>query len=169
MLLIRSMVVYMAMALLFLIFNSLLPIGAADYPYLAPNARGALESGQKDSANRRMITIEVDSKTSVKPDCAKDLEYYKRDLQRRFKRTWFPPQNYCKQVVIGFQVHQIELHKDYPAADASNLQVLTSSGTDLFDQSALEAIKHASPFLPLPKGSPDSMNMQVLMQTSDTP
>ncbi len=86
------------------------------------------------------------------PPDAPDFGPYMADLQRRLKRTWFPPKGYeDKIVVVKFKVHR--------QGEISNLCLERSSGFPLADQAALKAVE-ICPFRPLPMQSPDSVEIQ---------
>ncbi len=72
-----------------------------------------------------------------------DFGPYMRELQRRIKRRWNPPRgNRSKRVVLMFKVS-----KD---GRLLSLSIHTSSGNPGSDRSAINAVKSAAPFRPLP-------------------
>ncbi len=72
-----------------------------------------------------------------------DFGPYMRELQRRIKRRWNPPRgNKSKRVVLLFKIS-----KD---GRLLSLNVHTPSGNPESDRAALEAVKAAAPFRPLP-------------------
>jgi len=72
-----------------------------------------------------------------------DFGPYMRELQRKIKRRWNPPRgNKSKRVVLLFK-----LSKDGRLLD---LKVHTASGQPESDRAAVEAVKAAAPFRPLP-------------------
>ena len=78
---------------------------------------------------------------------------YMADLQRRIKRAWFPPKgNESKRVVVVFKVHS--------DGRLSHLRLEKPSGIAIVDQAALKAVEGASPFKPLPEGSPSDVDIQ---------
>ncbi len=82
-----------------------------------------------------------------------DFGPYMADLQKRIKRSWFPPRgNETKKVVTMFKVHSDGL--------ISDIKLDKSSGMAAADEAALDAVRNASPFRPLPKGAPDVVDIQ---------
>ncbi len=72
-----------------------------------------------------------------------DFGPYMRELQRRIKRRWNPPRgNKSKRVVLLFKVS-----KD---GRLLSLKVHTPSGQPESDKAAIQAVKTAAPFRPLP-------------------
>ncbi len=72
-----------------------------------------------------------------------DFGPYMRELQRRIKRRWNPPRgNKSKRVVLLFKVSR--------DGRLLSLKVHTPSGQPESDRAALEAVKAAAPFSPLP-------------------
>lgn len=82
-----------------------------------------------------------------------DFGPYMADLQRRTKRAWFPPKGEeQKRVVVVFNLgangELIELRLDH------------SSGSAAADEAALNAVRHAAPFRPLPEGAKAPVGIQ---------
>ena len=78
---------------------------------------------------------------------------YAVDLQKRIKRAWFPPKGLeDKRVKVVF-----ELNKD---GRMTNLRILISSGLQLVDEAARQAVKNAAPFRPLPDGAPNKVSVE---------
>ncbi len=78
---------------------------------------------------------------------------YMAELQRRIKRSWFPPTDSAsKRVTARFTIHE--------NGKLSNLQLSVASGSSVADQAALKAISNAAPFPPLPAGSPESVDIE---------
>ena len=69
---------------------------------------------------------------------------YMKTMQTSIKKNWNPPKgDTSRQVVLFFKI----------AKDGSlkNYSVLQSSGNDKTDEAAIEALKAAAPFAPLPE------------------
>ena len=78
---------------------------------------------------------------------------YMAELQRRIKRSWFPPKDTeSKRVQVIFKVHR--------DGSLSHLRLERSSGLAIADQAALKAIEDAAPFHPLPAGAPEDVDIQ---------
>lgn len=77
---------------------------------------------------------------------SKGVDEYLADLQRRIKKSWFPPrdQESCKTVVT-FKVNS--------RGEMSDLRIQDSSGIATANQAALDAVRNAAPFRPLPQGA----------------
>lgn len=83
-----------------------------------------------------------------------DFGSYLKDLQRRIKRAWFPPRlNKPISTVTSFKIHS--------NGTLSNLRLVGSSGLGTPDQAALRAVQNASPFRPLPDGSPEAIDVNL--------
>jgi TonB family protein len=74
-----------------------------------------------------------------------DMGPYMRELQRKIKKAWYPPKgNESKRIKVAFKVH-----KD---GTISKLKLVISSGVDVADEAATQAVENAAPFAPLPDG-----------------
>ncbi len=92
-------------------------------------------------------------KPSVAANADVDFGPYMADLQRRIKRAWFPPRGQeSRRVVVIFKVHS--------GGELSDLRIDKSSGVATADQAALEAVRNAAPFRPLPNGAPSVVDIQ---------
>ncbi len=77
---------------------------------------------------------------------------YMADLQRRIKRAWFPPKGQeSKKIQVAFKLTD--------DGTMSNLKLEKTSGSPQADTAALAAVKNASPFRPLPDGSPADVDI----------
>jgi TonB family protein len=82
-----------------------------------------------------------------------DYGKYMEDLQRRIKRNWFPPRApESKKVIVTFTIHQ--------NGELSNVRIFHSSGDHSSDEAAVRAVEHAAPFMPLPKYSESTIDVQ---------
>lgn len=110
---------------------------------------GTSQSGEPGtSPNSRKSKI-------IQPGTTADINFgpYMAELQRRIKRSWFPPTDSAsKRVTARFTVHQ--------NGTLSNLKLSVASGSSVADQAALKAIANAAPFAPLPAGSPESVDIE---------
>lgn len=74
-----------------------------------------------------------------------DFSEYMRKVERKITRKWHPPlSDYSTNVVVNYII--------YKNGDLGNYYVSESSGNSRMDASAMEALKNAAPFPPLPKG-----------------
>jgi TonB family protein len=77
---------------------------------------------------------------------------YMSNLQRSVKRGWFPPKGHeSKRIVVQFKI--------YKDGSVDNLRIVTTSGVQLADEAALNAVRHAT-LQPLPEGAPASVDVQ---------
>jgi TonB family protein len=77
------------------------------------------------------------------------------EVDRSINHGWTPPAgNESKRVVVQFKIHR--------GGELSNLRFDHSSGLAIADQAALKAIENAAPFKPLPKGAPDTIDIQFV-------
>ncbi|MBX9722732.1 MAG: TonB family protein [Candidatus Obscuribacterales bacterium] len=82
-----------------------------------------------------------------------DFTLYMQEIQRRIKRSWFPPKDMQKRrVKVMFKVHT--------SGDMSNLRISDSSGFAVADQAALKAVEAAAPFHHLPAYSPENVDIE---------
>jgi TonB family protein len=82
-----------------------------------------------------------------------DFGPYMADLQRRIKRSWFPPRgDETRRVVVVFKVDR--------DGRLSKLRLDKSSGVTRADQAALKAVENAAPFHHLPEGAPGDVDIQ---------
>jgi TonB family protein len=87
-------------------------------------------------------------------DC--DLPSYVRDVKLRVKRSWFPPKGGPPaRVVLKFRIDR--------EGNASRLRLAQTSGSADLDRSALLAAQRASPFGPMPDGSPDGVDINFTL------
>jgi len=89
---------------------------------------------------------------TVDPNSFVDFGPYMAELNRRIKAAWLPPSGFeSKRITVLFKLNK--------GGELSHLVVLQSSGEDSADKAALEAVKQATPFKPLPKGAPDEVDI----------
>lgn len=82
-----------------------------------------------------------------------DFGPYMADLQRRIKRSWFPPRN-------NSSVSSKVVFKIASDGTMSDLRMTESTGSELGDKAAMNAVRNASPFRVLPTGAPSSVDVQ---------
>jgi TonB family protein len=130
--------------------------GSRPAPWPAPSRAshggggGRDGDGAKGSAN---ATDRPYGRPSVAAQADVDFGPYMADVQRRLKRSWFPPKGYeSKRVVVVFRIHR--------DGYMSNLRLDHSSGVAIADQAALEAVRNAAPLHPLPAGAADDVDIQ---------
>lgn len=81
-----------------------------------------------------------------------DSTTYMVDLRNRIRRQWHPPKsNQSRRVVVEFKIGH--------DGKASQTKIAAASGDTATDQAALQSITAASPFLPLPVGAPEMVNI----------
>lgn len=98
-------------------------------------------------------SVQVPSVPASKDYSEIDFGPYLDDLTRRIKRAWFPAKgDESKRVVAVFKIHK--------GGELSHLRLDSSSGKAIADQVALKAVENASPFRPLPAGSPDDVDIK---------
>ena len=91
----------------------------------------------------------------VNPDhILPDVNYdaYMANLQSKLKGLWHPPK--------GQETRKVKVHfKVFSDGTISNLTIANSSGSKELDELAVKAVKSGVPFAPLPKGSPDDVDI----------
>lgn len=83
------------------------------------------------------------------------LRAYKRDLNRKIKRSWFPPKD-GSHAVVSFSLNR--------RGEVSNLAIYQSSGSMASDESALNAVKLAQPFRAIPMELPAPLDAKFDFQ-----
>jgi TonB family protein len=82
-----------------------------------------------------------------------NFEDYMSVMQRRIKRSWFPPKNARSlRGEVLFKVHS--------DGSMSNLRMLKSTNLAIADQAMLNAVENAAPFRPLPTGAPADVDIE---------
>lgn len=91
----------------------------------------------------------------VEAEPAADVDFgpYMRDLQRRIRRSWFPPS--CSGSLKICTAFKLSAN-----GEVSDVRLTTSSGFELADRAALRAILNGSPYRPLPCGAPESVDVE---------
>lgn len=90
-----------------------------------------------------------------------DVDYgsYIAEMQKRIKKAWFPPKgNESKTITVKFKIKK--------GGDLGRVKLLVSSGMAMADEAAIEAVKNAAPFPPLPSGSPDEIEIKFTFDYS---
>lgn len=79
-----------------------------------------------------------------------DFSSYLSEMQRRIKKSWFPPRgNESKRITVRFKIHR--------DGEITGIKLVESSGLAIADSAATVAIEHASPLPALPDGSPEEV------------
>lgn len=82
-----------------------------------------------------------------------DFGPYMAELQQKIKRNWYPPRGQeTKKVLVHFKIDS--------AGTLFSPTIFKSSGSKACDSAALLALSNASPFKPLPAGSPSSVEVE---------
>lgn len=84
-----------------------------------------------------------------------DIDYqpWMNDLEKRVKRSWFPPKcSESEHATVAFKVAR--------DGHVSELKIISHSSTKLSDEAALKAVKNAQPFRPLPEGSKEKVDVE---------
>ncbi len=123
--------------------------GSGPIPGLEPSIpRGRTDSRPEGTTDKGNIDRATEPTKAVDPD----FSQFMADLQRRIKRSWFPPKGPTQKTVLRFSINQ--------NGTMSDLKLQTSSGISTYDQAALTAVKNAAPFRRLPEGAPSSVNVE---------
>jgi len=93
------------------------------------------------------------------PTLPVDFAAYMGDLQRRIKRSWFPPKDTeSKRIEVVFKIHK--------GGELTDLRILKSCGFASADEAALRAVQNAAPFRSLPQGAPENIDIQFTFDYS---
>lgn len=100
---------------------------------------------------KEMITLQFDSKTTAKlPN--DEFKPFMTEVQRRIKLRWHPPHGpESKRVTVRFKIDR----RGQLLANA-----IEKSASPGLDAAALKAVETSAPFPPLPKGSPENVDVQ---------
>jgi TonB family protein len=91
-----------------------------------------------------------------------DSDYYMRAMEVQIKHNWLPPDlNKRKSTIVQFQIQ-----KD---GSLRQVRITKYSGISTLDRAAFDAVEHAGPFHPLPKGWPDKLNVQFTFDYNKRP
>ncbi|MCM1339294.1 MAG: TonB C-terminal domain-containing protein [Muribaculaceae bacterium] len=90
--------------------------------------------------------------TAVKDNV--DFGPYMREMQRRIKSNWNPPQDkFSRKVTLLYEIKK--------SGEVTNVSIVQSSGNKKMDKSAIKALEAASPLRPLPaEFKEDSVKVQ---------
>lgn len=137
--------------------------GGPQYTPIAPTSGPANDSkkpGADTGTNSKpqmgsnpLTGVEGRPSPDSKPPKEPDWLAYMADLQRRIKRSWFPPHGpESNRIKVTFTV--------FTNGTMTGMKLKQSSGSALADQAAMKAIQNAAPFRPLPEGAPPSADIE---------
>lgn len=118
------------------------------HPGQADHSQTASASSQKETAHKETARKEAEADDEDEEEPA-DIDYgpYMANMKKTIQGKWSPPKDTEQKTVIAVFSILRDGKIDGP-------EIVESSGKAEVDQSALEALKAASPLPPLPKGSP---------------
>lgn len=82
-----------------------------------------------------------------------DFGPYMEALQKRIKRSWFPPDN--TESLKGMVI--FKMHND---GSVSNVRILKSTGLAVADLAMIKAVHSGAPFGALPPGAPANVDVE---------
>ncbi len=121
------------------------PVAATANSANSANSASETAAGQ---AGQQATTAGSGGTGTASPSDTQEADFgpYLADLQKRIKKSWFPPRgNESKRITVKFKIH-----KD---GDITGVKLEKSSGFSLADDAALEAVEKAAPLPPLPPGA----------------
>lgn len=127
---------------LFLVLFLLLAFGIVTLFVARENLKQ--QSNQRNSRATQSQTADADDT---------DFGPYMATLQRRIKRSWFPPDN--TESLKGMVI--FKMHND---GSVSNVRILKSTGLAVADQAMMKAVQNAAPFAALPPGAPADVDIE---------
>lgn len=90
------------------------------------------------------------------------LEKYIHQVAQKIEKNWLKPKiQPDKKIVVVFKIEKTGV--------VSELRCQRSSGSKEWDESALDAIKHSSPFEPIPQDWPPPIELQYTFDPKRTP
>lgn len=114
--------------------------------FLKAPTRAASEANSLENATKASFSV---------------FDPYLADLQRRIRRQWFPPKGSGKErIQLIFRVHR--------DGSITNLRIVTPSGSSIANHAALNAVKDASPFSPLPAWAADELDIDYTFDYSQS-
>lgn len=98
--------------------------------------------------NKASETCVIVDEAQNPAEMSEEYKSYMKNLRKSIKKNWNPPRgDNSKSTVLLFK-----LSKD---GQLSDCKVNQSSGDEVFDKSAVEAVEKAAPFAPLPEIAPE--------------
>lgn len=120
-----------------------------------PGAMGTLPKTPRQLSDAKGTPAADDDDEDIDPNL--DFGPYMERMKKHIQSKWIPPK--------GLESHRVvtvfTIMKDGSILNAS---VAQGSGVEAVDQSAMEALKAASPLEVLPKGAPRSVNMKYVFE-----
>lgn len=117
-------------------------------PRLATPSRGIGEDPRQNT-NKDGKPGDPRPEAGVVPDFSR----YLAELQRRIKSAWFPPKHMTSiQTKVQFTINR--------RGELVRAGVTRTSGNAMVDDAAMKAVRNASPFRPLPDGSPEDVDVE---------
>ncbi|CAN5587540.1 hypothetical protein BH11CYA1_BH11CYA1_24960 [soil metagenome] len=114
----------------------------------------------RSESSQSTSNLYVNSRESGKPPRTQlsdgsqtDFGPYMASVQRRIKRSWFPPKN--TESLRGKVIFKV--HND---GTMSNLRMITTTGLVSADEAMLKAVENAAPFKALPPGAPADVDIE---------
>lgn len=130
----------------------------ADVPLAPPPPSKVNETTAYDAKNGKPLwksRVREMPDTATTPSTAKaaqkgrfdpvELDAFLKNTSRKIKRNWFPPKCETKAVTVQFTLND--------AGQVSNLKITKSSGMEIADRAAMQAVQNAQPFHKLPTGA----------------
>jgi TonB family protein len=107
------------------------------------------------SDSPKIINGQTEDKEDEEQCSQADLNQYVEKIKKDIRAKWQPVKGFAdRQVTVVFTVRQTGLIED--------AKIIETSGSQEVDQSALSALKSASPLTPLPKGSPEFIQIRYV-------
>lgn len=108
---------------------------------------------QSNQRNSRATQSQPADANETDADTDTDFGPYMATLQRRIKRSWFPPKN--TESLRGKVVFKV--HSD---GSMTNLRMVTTTDLPAADQAMMKAVQNAAPFAALPPGAPADVDIE---------
>lgn len=119
-----------------------------------PDLDAALSPSLKAPIVKREQEDEADDNDDKDTDLANvNFDSYMSQMKKSIQSKWSPPRDANQKTVIAV----FSIFRDGSIKEA---EIVESSGQKLVDQSALQALKDASPLAPLPKGAPPHIQIR---------
>lgn len=123
-----------------------------------PDLEATLSPSLKAPIVKRDQNLDADDSNDDNDDKDTDLanvnfDSYMSNMKKSIQSKWAPPRDANQKTVIAV----FSIFRDGSIKEA---EIVESSGQKLVDQSALQALKDASPLAPLPKGAPPHIQIR---------
>src|SRR5262249_51900352 len=110
-------------------------------------------STDRGARSEKPPALDNDDKDDDEQSSNVDFGPYMAKMKKDIQAKWHPPKGFEERRIVAV----FSIRRDGTILEPSIVQ---GSGTDAVDETALEALRQASPLDPLPKGAPKSVQIR---------